>query len=163
MTIDNKLTFSKHISVSDICKKTSQKVSVLTRLRNLIPCSAKLKICKSNIVPHLKYCDTAWHFRKTSDKRKLERIQERALRAVFKAKTEPYKDLLIRAGPPSLQNNAILMFIIKNGLAPSYITEIFDSAPNSCNLRNKDFDIQYAMERIFYITSTPPLGQTKSW
>ena len=31
VTIDNKLTFSKHIS--DICKKTSQKGCVLTRLR----------------------------------------------------------------------------------------------------------------------------------
>ena len=31
VTIDNKLTFSKHIS--DICKKTSQNISVLTRVR----------------------------------------------------------------------------------------------------------------------------------
>lgn len=34
VTIDNKLTFSEH--VSDICMKTSCKVEVLFRLRNII-------------------------------------------------------------------------------------------------------------------------------
>ena len=42
VTIDNKLTFRKHIS--DICKKTSQKVSVLTRLRaSSMFCKAALR------------------------------------------------------------------------------------------------------------------------
>jgi hypothetical protein len=33
------------------------------------------------------YCHTIWHFFRTSDSRKIERIQERALRAVFCAVT----------------------------------------------------------------------------
>ena len=70
---------------------------------------------------------------KTSDKRKLERIQVRALRTVFKAKTEPYKDLLIRDGLISLYRRiqldvAILMFKVKHDLVPSYVKKIFDSA-----------------------------------
>jgi len=48
---DNKLTFREHIS--DICKKTSFKVGVLLRLRNLIPWSEKLQLYKSYILPHL--------------------------------------------------------------------------------------------------------------
>ena len=60
VTIDDKLTFSYHIK--DISKRVSQKVGVLLRLRNLIPCSAKLQLYKSAILPHLTYCDTVWHF-----------------------------------------------------------------------------------------------------
>ena len=86
VTTDSKLTFSEHIR--EICKKTSCKVGVLLRLRNLIPWSAKLQLYKSNILPHLKYCDVVWHFYKSSDKKKMVRIQERALRAVFKSKSE---------------------------------------------------------------------------
>ena len=78
VTIHRKLTFSEHIR--EICKKTSCKVGVLLRLRNLSPWSAKLQLYKSNILPHLTYCDVVWHFCKSSDKKKMERIQERALR-----------------------------------------------------------------------------------
>ena len=144
VAIDNKLAFSEHIS--DICKKTSCKVGVLLRLRNLIPWSAKLQLYKSNILPHLTYCDIVWHFCKSSDKKKVERIQERALRAVFKSKSETYNDLLTKAGLSSLyqqrlQNIATLMYKVKNRLVPTYITEIFNTTPKQYNLRNADFNI----------------------
>ena len=89
--IDTKLAFSEHIS--DICKETSCKVGVL-----LYHCI----MYKSSILPHLAYCDVVWHFCKSSDKKKVERIQEPALRAVLKPKSETYSDLLTRAGLPSL-------------------------------------------------------------
>ena len=53
---------------SDICKKMSCKVGVLLRLHNLIPWSAKLRLYKSNILPHLICCDIVWHFCNSSDK-----------------------------------------------------------------------------------------------
>ena len=40
------------LGISNICIKASQKVGVLLRLRNLIPCKAKLIIYKSSILPH---------------------------------------------------------------------------------------------------------------
>ena len=47
--IDDKRNFTSHIS--NICIKASpQKVGVLLRLRNLIPCKAKLIIYKSSIL-----------------------------------------------------------------------------------------------------------------
>ena len=80
--IDDKLNFTSHIS--NICIKASQKVGVLLRLRNLIPCKAKLIIYKSSILPHWTYYHLVWHNCRSSDSRKIERIQERALWAVFK-------------------------------------------------------------------------------
>ena len=49
------------------------------RLRNLIPCSAKLTIM-SSILPYLIYYQLVWHFCKASDSRKIERLQEHAER-----------------------------------------------------------------------------------
>ena len=126
--------------------KTSCKVGVLLRLRHLIPWSAKLQPYKSNILPHLKYCDVVWHFCKSSDKKKIERIQERALRAVFESKSETYIELLTRAGLPSLyqqriQNIATLMYKVKNELVPTYITEILNTTTKQYNRRNADFKI----------------------
>ena len=138
--------YIREICIREICKKTSCKVGVLLRLRNLIPWYAKLQLYKSNIRPHLTYCDVVWHFCKSSDKKKMERIQERALRAVFKSKSETYSELLTRAALPSLyqqrlQNNVLLMYKVKNGLLPTYITEIFNTPPKQYNLKNADFNI----------------------
>ena len=51
----------------------------------------------------------------------MERIQEQALRAVFKSKSETYSELLTRAGLPSLyqqrlQSITVFMNKVKNGL-----------------------------------------------
>ena len=101
VTIDDKLTFSERIK--DIsCRRAGRKVGVLLILRNFIPCSAKLQLYKSAVLPHLTYCGIVWHFCKSSDKRKLEQIQERALRAVFKSRTESYSVLLKKASLPIL-------------------------------------------------------------
>ena len=54
VNIDEHLVFSKHISELRI--KASQRVGVLSRLRNLIPTEAKLLLYKSSILPYLTYC-----------------------------------------------------------------------------------------------------------
>ena len=76
------------------------------RLKNLIPTKAKLQLYKAAILPHLTYCHLTWHFCKPSNRRKLERIQERGLRAIFKDKLtdklSSYEKLLAKAGIPSL-------------------------------------------------------------
>ena len=153
VTINNILAFSEHIS--DICKKATCKVGVLLRLRNLIPWYVKLQLYKSNLLPHLTYCDIVWHFCKSSDKKKVERIQEHALRAVFKSKSETYNELLTKAGLPSLhqqrlQNIAIFMYKVKNGLVLTYITEIFNTTPKQCAL----FPVH--RRPPFRATSNPP-------
>ena len=74
----------------------------------------------------------------------MERFQERALRAIFKSKSETYSEPPTRAGLRSLfrQNTAIFMYKVKNGLMPTYTTEIFNTAPKRYNLRNADFNIR---------------------
>ena len=82
VTIDDQLNFNIHIN--EICKRASQRVGVMMRLKKFIPTNAKLTLYKSAILPYLTYCrDLTWHLCTASNKRKLERMQERALRALF--------------------------------------------------------------------------------
>ena len=86
--IDENLNFTEHIFI--LCIKASKKVGVLSRLRNLIPCKAKILLYKSFLQPYLTYCNLTWQFCKSTDKRKLERIQERALRVIYKSRSDRY-------------------------------------------------------------------------
>ena len=57
--IDGDLDFKK------LCIKTSRKVRILSRLRDLIPSKAKLLLYKAFILPHLTYYHLIWHFCKS--------------------------------------------------------------------------------------------------
>ena len=146
VTLDDQLSFSKH--VSNVCRKASCQTGVLLRLRNLIPTSAKLHIVKFAILPHLTYCQTVRHFCRSSDARKLERIQERALttRAVYCDNKSTYEELLQRAKLPTLHTRrlqafATIMYKVKYGLAPPYIADLFVVSNSQYHLRNSDFAI----------------------
>ena len=89
--IDNHLNFSWHIG--EVCRNVSRKM----RLRNMLTTSAKLKIFMSFIVPQITYCQTVWHFCRASDSRKMEQVQERALRAVYCDTRSSYNELLRKA------------------------------------------------------------------
>ena len=143
VNIGESLNFTKHIS--ETCTKASQKVGVLVRLRNLMPCQAKLILYKTAIMPHLTYCHLVWNSCRSSDRRKIERVQERALRAVFKSTAETYKELLERAKLPTLYNRrlrdvATLKYKVKSNLVPSCVSEIFARKDNRYHLRNSDFE-----------------------
>ena len=130
----------------------------MNRLKNLIPTSAKLQLFKCAIIPHLTYCHLVWHFSRASDWRKLERLQERALRAVFNNTSDTYETLLQKAKLTTLYNRRlqdilILMHKVKSGLTPTYLTDLFQlnceqERESNYNLRNSDF------RRVHYRTVT---------
>ena len=97
--LDSKLNFTDHISL--ICKKASQRIGAYATIR------AKLVLCKTAILPFLLYCQLNWHFCKASDSRKIERLQERGLRPVYKDHHATYSELLKRAEPPTLKNRRL--------------------------------------------------------
>ena len=93
------------------------------RPKKLMPTLAKLRIYKSFILIQLTNCQTVWHFCRKSDSRKIERLQERALRSVYCNKSITYDELLVRAKLPSLLNRglheiAIILYKVKCNLCP---------------------------------------------
>ena len=86
-----------NLLISNVCKKASQGIGVIMRLRNLIPTEPKLHLFKAAILPRLTHCHLVCYFCRASDTRRLERVQERGLRAVFKDKQSSYQQLLVKA------------------------------------------------------------------
>ena len=104
---------------------------------------AKLQLYKSAILPHLTYCHLVWHFCRASDTRRLERLQERGLRAIFRDRQSNYQQLLDKENLPTLYNRrlqdiCILMYRVKHTLCPSTICNLFQ-ASNHTYLRETDF------------------------
>ena len=116
------------------------------RLKNQIHTEAKLQLYKAAILSHLTYCHLTWHFCKASDRRKLEGIQERGLRAAFQDKLSSYEKLLAKAGIPllynrRLQDNAVFMYKIKHKLLPQGLFNPFQLDSDSFYLRKQEFVI----------------------
>ena len=142
VSIDRNLRFDEHIS--KIYKKSSQRVGVLMRLRNLIPTGTKLELFKAVVLSYLTYSHLVWHFCRASDSRKLERVQERALRGIYCDRSTSYDKLLSMANLCTLRNRrlqdmAVLMYKTKNNICPKYIADLFYKIDTKYSLRNKEF------------------------
>ena len=138
VTLDSNLNFTDHISL--ICKKASQRTGVLMRLRNLIPTSAKLVLFKTAILPYLSYYQLVWHFCRASDSRKIERLQERGLRAAYKDHYATYSELLTRAQLPTLKNRRLQdVWTLMYKSNTNYVQLIF--AISLILIRQTDFSI----------------------
>ena len=163
--IDNNLRFDEH--VSSISKKSAKRVGVLMRLRNLIPTQTKLQLYKAAVLPYLTYCHLIWHFCRASDSRRLERIQERALRAIYCDKHSSYGQLLSMARLSTLHNRrlqdiAILMYKVKN-MCPTYINTLFEQPAIKYKLRNHDFTIpRYMGPKVVKVWSYAPNNVKKA-
>ena len=119
--IDYLLKFDSHIS--SICRKAAQQINILKRLGKYLTKLNKLTIFHTFIVSNFNYCPLSWHFCSERNTKKLEKLQERALRFVYDDHTSTYDDLLDRAKIPSLKlrrikTMAIEAFKIIHGTAP---------------------------------------------
>ena len=131
------------------------------RLKKLIPTNAKLTLYKSAILPYLTYCHLTWHLRTSCNKRKLEHMQERALRALFLDKQSSYKAPLDKGDLITLQNRglqdiAILMYKVKHKQCPTKISELFHMHCTPYDLRVAVFAIPNLRPRN--MTNTRSLG-----
>lgn len=128
------LILVEHINITS--KKASQRIEVLIRLRNFVTTTAKLQLLEAAVLPYLTYCHLAWHFRRASDKRKLERVQERGLRAVFKDSKSTYDQRLKQAPWYSMYDVQV-----KHDLCTHRIKNLFLVKSSTYSLRGAEFHI----------------------
>ena len=92
VTIDSKLKFDAH--VAKICRKVSQQVTVLKRMKKILPFDTRMNLYRAFIVPYFNYRAETWHFCSKRASDKLEKINERALRFVYRDNNSSYEMLL---------------------------------------------------------------------
>ena len=99
---------------------------------------------KSFILCNFNYCPAVWHQCGITNTRRLEKVQYRALKFVYRDFDATYEELLAKANLPTLhvarvQNIAMEVLKAVNGMSPGYIQDMFHRTTHSYNLRNKSF------------------------
>ena len=75
--------------------------SVMTRFGKLMSTETMLRLYKAFILPHFYYCSMVWHFSSKQDSDKLDLLNKRILRFIFKGFNSEYNNLLKKAGMPA--------------------------------------------------------------
>ena len=139
VTVDNKLKFEGQIK--KICRKVSQQIAVLKRMKKLLPLKLRENLYRAFIAPHFNYCAESWHFCGNRLTEKLEKLNERALRFVYQDKNSPYETLIVKNGYSTLANQRLAKILstvfraIGNGNVPSSISELLTVRISNYNLR----------------------------
>jgi hypothetical protein len=93
--IDQNLSFDDH--VTHLCKKAAKQINALSRISRNLNIACKMKIINAYIFSNFTFCSLIYHFSSKKNERKLEKLQERALRAAFNDYVCQYSDLLEKA------------------------------------------------------------------
>ena len=139
VTLDNRLKFDNH--VSSLCIKASRQINALKRISNYLDENCRILIFKSFISSNFSYCPVSWMFCGKTNLNKLEKLQERALRFVYRDTTSPYDSLLKRGNFLPLSVHRIRCLGIEvykcyRGLNPDYLNNLFKQSSTKYNLRD---------------------------
>lgn len=126
--IDHKLKFEDNVDY--VCKKVAKKVGVLSRLSRNLTIGARITIYKSIIAPHFDYCSSLLFLSNESAFDRLQKLQNRAMRAVLRCKKlTPIVNMLEALDWLSVKQRVYattltFIFKLKNGLLPQYLREM---------------------------------------
>ena len=133
------LNFNDHIS--NICKKSSRQLNVLKRRGKHRTKLGKLTIYYSFIMSNFNYCPLVWHFCGEVNTKKVEKIQERALRFIYEDYSASYDELLSKSKLHSLKirrmrSLAIEVYKVINKECPVYLQD-------SIHIKNNSYSFRY--------------------
>ena len=165
ITIDNKLSFDKHIT--KICSKASQKLHALARVSHFMTFEHR-KIClNAFIMSQFGYCPLVWmcHSRKLNNR--INSIHESALRLIYMDKKSSFEELLDKDGSTTihirnLQTLAIEMYKVRYGLSPKIMNLVFPLKENCRYPRENDF-ITTNVKKVNHGTETLAFLGPRIW
>ena len=110
--IESELTFNTHIEI--LCRKTSQKLNALSQFY---------------------YSPLVWMFCSRRLNTKINNLHYRALRMIYRDGTASFDELLTKDGSVTIHHRnwqclAIEMFMVFKGVAPSFMSDVFEMKQN---------------------------------
>ena len=128
VTLDQKLNFDMHID--SICLSAARQINALKRLSRFLDQDSRVLIYKSFVLSNFSYSPITWIFGGKGNSTKLEKLQERALRFVYRDTTSTYEEILKRGDflPLSiyrLKFLAIEVYRCINNLNPTNLSDLF--------------------------------------
>ena len=139
VVIDCRLNFSLHIS--SVCEKVARQLNALDRISNYLDVSARRMICNCFVASNFNYCPLMWHFCGVSNTNKIEKIEERCLRTVYKDHVSSHDRLLEMANSTSLVISRLWILLLEvyksiHHFNPKCISGLFEVKPANYSLRN---------------------------
>ena len=128
--MDNYLSFTEHID--DICKKVSQRIAVLKKIKRSLPLAERKLYFNALIKPIMLYGSCAWCTASEENVNRVSKLQKRAARVILDADMGERSELLFRRldwmplkEELNLKRTCLIFRRIKyENNCPSYITEL---------------------------------------
>ena len=122
------MSFEEHIQ--QICKKASGKLNALSRQCKILPFFKRRMLMKSFFDSQFAYSPLVWMCHSRELNSRINSLHYRALRLVYKDDNSSFEELLKKDESVSIHHRnihclAIEMFKVKNGLAPTFMSDIF--------------------------------------
>ena len=138
VTLDNKLNFSHHVSV--ICTKAARQLNALARISEFLSTTSRIIIYNSFINSNFNYCPLVWHFCGKKNGDKVEKIQERALRIIYRNYDSLYPELLREARTYKMTDKrlrSMLLHVFKSlkGMNTKCLNDVFFVKQNNHSMR----------------------------
>ena len=105
LTIDCKLSFSKHIS--DICKKAANQLNAIKRFQKHLTNDMKRQVAKAFVMSNFNYCPILWHNCGIKAIHMIEKIQERVSRFIYNDYNTDYVVLVETKGESTIYTKRI--------------------------------------------------------
>ena len=139
--LDKDLKFQ--LQINEICSQSGKQINALKRIRHYLDKSCRMTIYNSYINSNFNYCSVVWMFTNKCNKDKLEKTNKRALRFVS-GKNHLSYDEMCKEGKQlniyrkCVKGAAILLYKIKHGMAPNYVSEMFIPYESNYDMRDND-------------------------
>ena len=145
ITIDSELTSHKHII--SLCPKANQILRALVRIEKYLIIEKRKILLNSFITAQFNYCPLIWMWHSRTFNKKINGIQERALRIVYNDYKSNFKEFLERnhsftIHKRNIQYLATEAYKVKNDLSPVIINDVFQFGKNSAYELRSDNHLQ---------------------
>ena len=122
--IENNLFFDKH--VIGLCKRAGRKLSAFKRLAKILPFQTRRILILSFFNSQFWYCPLTWMFINRGTNHRINRLQERSLRILYKDDISAFEELLQQDNSVTIhrQNIQVLateMYKVDNNKSQDFI------------------------------------------
>ena len=146
--VDQNLDWKEHIKY--VASKVSRPIGFLKYAKSLVPSTTLINLYKSIVEPHFRYCCSVWGCCSSTEKNRLQRLQNKAARLITSSRfDDPSVPLIKGLGWQTIEEmisseTNIMVFKALNDRAPQYLTELFsrNSHRSVHNLRNTSNDLK---------------------
>ena len=146
--IDQSLDWKEQIKY--VSSKVSRAIGFLKHAKSLVPSTSLINLYRSIVEPHFRYCCSVWGCCSSTDKNRLQKLQNRAARIITCSRFDASAVPIIKSlGWQTIEEmisseSKIMVFKALNGLAPQYLSELFSSNSQGSHhsLRNTSTDLK---------------------